>query len=106
MRLLTLYALLTSLILPTSSWYLPLPPFHLRPPTFLRSTSTPSSAFDLTSTLYDILSTPPDTPHSDLKKAFIRQAKLHHPDSNPTAFEGDFERVREAYDVLSDVKAR
>lgn len=44
---------------------------------------------------------------ADIKKAYYTQAKLHHPDSNPSPTAKDkFEAVQEAYDILCDDNKR
>jgi molecular chaperone DnaJ len=53
---------------------------------------------------YKVLGVPKDASSADIKKAFRKLAKTHHPDSNadnPKAAE-KFKEVSEAYDVLSD----
>jgi DnaJ-class molecular chaperone len=44
----------------------------------------------------------------DIRKAYRRLARKHHPDLNPgdKAAEDRFKKVQEAYDVLSDDKKR
>ena len=49
-----------------------------------------------------------DASHEDVKSAFRRLAREHHPDANPgdPAAESRFRRVAEAYEVLSDPDRR
>lgn len=57
---------------------------------------------------YEILGVARDASPADLKKAFRKLAKLHHPDKNagdPTA-EDRFKEINEAYAVLSDADKR
>lgn len=57
---------------------------------------------------YGTLGVPRDASQADLKKAFRKLARKHHPDVNTgdTAAERRFKEVNEAYDVLSDPEKR
>ena len=57
---------------------------------------------------YGILGVKKDAKADELKKAYRRLARKHHPDVNPNdkASEDKFKEVQEAYDVLSDEKKR
>ncbi|MGB8698026.1 MAG: J domain-containing protein [Thermosynechococcaceae cyanobacterium] len=57
---------------------------------------------------YDILDVSKDATNEDIKRAYRRLARQHHPDLNPgnKAAEERFKAVSEAYDVLSDVTKR
>ncbi len=57
---------------------------------------------------YKILGVSRGASDDELKKAFRRQAKAHHPDRNPDDPEAErrFVEVNEAYDVLSDPQKR
>ena len=57
---------------------------------------------------YNILGIKKDAKADDIKKAYRRLARKHHPDVNPNdkAAEEKFKEVQEAYDVLSDEKKR
>ncbi|MEP6786972.1 MAG: molecular chaperone DnaJ [Acidobacteriota bacterium] len=57
---------------------------------------------------YNILSVKKDAKADEIKKAYRRLARKHHPDVNPgdKASEDKFKEVQEAYDVLSDEKKR
>lgn len=57
---------------------------------------------------YGTLGVPRDASQADLKKAFRKLARKHHPDVNAadTAAERRFKEVNEAYDVLSDPEKR
>lgn len=57
---------------------------------------------------YNILGVKKDAKADDIKKAYRRLARKHHPDVNPgdKAAEDKFKEVQEAYDVLSDDKKR
>jgi curved DNA-binding protein len=57
---------------------------------------------------YGTLGVPRDASQADLKKAFRKLARKHHPDVNTgdAAAESRFKEVNEAYDVLSDPEKR
>jgi len=57
---------------------------------------------------YQILGVKKDAKADEIKKAYRRLARKHHPDVNPgdKAAEDKFKDVQEAYDVLSDDKKR
>lgn len=57
---------------------------------------------------YQILGVKKDAKADEIKKAYRRLARKHHPDVNPNdkAAEEKFKQVQEAYDVLSDEKKR
>lgn len=57
---------------------------------------------------YKVLGVPKDASEADIKKAYRKLAKDHHPDRNPgdTASEQKFKDVGEAYAVLSDSEQR
>lgn len=57
---------------------------------------------------YNILGIKKDAKADEIKKAYRRLARKHHPDVNPNdkAAEDKFKEVQEAYDVLSDDKKR
>jgi len=57
---------------------------------------------------YNILGVKKDAKADEIKKAYRRLARKHHPDVNPgdKASEDKFKEVQEAYDVLSDDKKR
>jgi len=53
---------------------------------------------------YDILGVPKNASTDDIKKAFRKQARKHHPDAGGS--EERFKEINEAYDVLSDPEKR
>src|SRR5438105_9581983 len=57
---------------------------------------------------YQILGVKKDSKADEIKKAYRRLARKHHPDVNPNdkASEDKFKDVQEAYDILSDEKKR
>ncbi len=57
---------------------------------------------------YQVLGVAKDAKAEDIKKAYRRLARKHHPDVNPNdkVAEDKFKEVQEAYDVLSDDKKR
>jgi molecular chaperone DnaJ len=61
-----------------------------------------------TKDFYKVLGVPKNASEADIKKAYRRLAKDHHPDRNPgdTASELKFKEVGEAYAVLSDAEQR
>ena len=57
---------------------------------------------------YNILGIKKDAKADEIKKAYRRLARKHHPDVNPNdkTSEEKFKEVQEAYDILSDEKKR
>src|SRR5882757_10786310 len=57
---------------------------------------------------YKTLGIARDASEEDIRKAYRRLARKHHPDLNPgdKSSEDKFKTVQEAYDVLSDDKKR
>src|SRR3954451_949944 len=58
--------------------------------------------------LYDTLGVKKGASSDEIKKAYRKLARQHHPDANPgdKAAEERFKEVQTAYDVLSDEKKR
>src|SRR2546423_7025408 len=57
---------------------------------------------------YQILGVPETATTDEIKKAFRRLAKQHHPDRNPNSPQSAerFKEINEAHDVLSDPEKR
>src|SRR6266700_2634696 len=57
---------------------------------------------------YKVLGVAKDATAADIKKAYRKLARTHHPDANKgdSASEERFKEISEAYDVLSDDKSR
>jgi curved DNA-binding protein len=57
---------------------------------------------------YEILGVPRTASADEIKKAFRRLARVHHPDvaKNKAAGEAKFKEINEAYEVLSDAEKR
>jgi molecular chaperone DnaJ len=57
---------------------------------------------------YETLGVKRDAPADDIRKAYRKLARKHHPDLNPgdKTAEDRFKKVQEAYDVLSDPKKK
>ncbi|HEU5393476.1 MAG TPA: DnaJ domain-containing protein, partial [Candidatus Methylomirabilis sp.] len=57
---------------------------------------------------YEVLGLPRSATERDLKRAYRRLARRHHPDVNPgdKAAEARFKEITEAYEVLSDPQKR
>lgn len=64
--------------------------------------------FDLEKDYYKVLDVTQDSSASEIKKAYLKLAKKHHPDVNGNSEESKqkFQEIQEAYDVLSDQSKR
>jgi len=62
----------------------------------------------MANTLYETLGVKKDATEAEIKKAYRKLAREHHPDRNPgdKAAEDRFKEVQNAYDVLSDAEKR
>ncbi|KAI6122172.1 hypothetical protein EDD16DRAFT_1894626 [Pisolithus croceorrhizus] len=58
--------------------------------------------------LYDFLGVPPSASENDIKKAYRKKAKEHHPDKNPNdpGAAQKFQEMAAAYEILSDPNTR
>ncbi|KAH7911354.1 hypothetical protein BJ138DRAFT_1113287 [Hygrophoropsis aurantiaca] len=58
--------------------------------------------------LYDLLGVPPNASEGDIKKAYRKKAKEHHPDKNPNDPEAaqKFQEMAAAYEILSESDSR
>jgi len=57
-------------------------------------------------TYYDILEVSPSATLAEIKRAYHRLARLHHPDLNRQALDTHIKRLNEAYQVLRDLQKR
>lgn len=55
---------------------------------------------------YDILEVSPSATLAEIKRAYHRLARLHHPDLNKQALDTHIKRLNEAYQVLRDLHKR
>jgi curved DNA-binding protein len=55
---------------------------------------------------YALLGVTPDATLQEIKRAYRRLARLHHPDLNKEALDDHIKRLNEAYEVLRDPRKR
>lgn len=55
---------------------------------------------------YALLGVTPDATLQEIKRAYRRLARQHHPDLNKTALDDHIKRLNEAYEVLRDPHKR
>ncbi|HEV2581138.1 MAG TPA: DnaJ domain-containing protein [Ktedonobacteraceae bacterium] len=55
---------------------------------------------------YALLGVKPDATVQEIKRAYHRLARLHHPDLNQTALDDHIKRLNEAYEVLRNPQKR
>jgi DnaJ-class molecular chaperone len=67
-----------------------------------------SSTETQTQTYYDVLEVPETASPAEIKKAYRRLSLIHHPDKNRgnTDVSGKFQKINEAYEILSDEHKR
>ncbi|KAF5382067.1 hypothetical protein D9615_004286 [Tricholomella constricta] len=58
--------------------------------------------------LYDLLGVPPSASEGEIRKAYMRKAKEHHPDKNPNNPDAHekFQEMAAAYEILNDPQSR
>ena len=56
--------------------------------------------------LYEVLKIKQSASAADIKKAYRRMAKIHHPDASSSPDGCEFIQIRDAYETLSDPMAR
>eukprot|EP00929_Paragymnodinium_shiwhaense_P005503 TRINITY_DN10760_c0_g1_i2.p1 TRINITY_DN10760_c0_g1~~TRINITY_DN10760_c0_g1_i2.p1 ORF type:complete len:606 (-),score=185.97 TRINITY_DN10760_c0_g1_i2:246-2063(-) len=73
-----------------------------------RASSTVSQKRVADTEYYDLLKVPPSATASELKKAYYKEARACHPDKNPgdMGAKAKFQKLADAYQVLSDPQAR
>ena len=80
----------------------------LSPPTAAHDSSSKSSSPPRD--YYDVLGVPRGAPEAEVKRAFYRLAKKHHPDANADGDQAEaarkFQEVNKAYDCLRDPQKR
>jgi curved DNA-binding protein CbpA len=55
---------------------------------------------------YGVLGVAPNASQSEIKRAYRRLVRLHHPDVNAQAEDAQIKRLNEAYEVLRDSRKR
>ncbi|KAG9315267.1 hypothetical protein JVU11DRAFT_4401 [Chiua virens] len=77
-------------------------------PPLVRALPPPALDMPAETELYDLLGIPPSASENDIKKAYRKKAREHHPDKNPNdpGAAQKFQEMAAAYEILSDPNSR